>query len=110
MNTHHRRALYLYVAVIGLNFAFGALFGWLNHCGVGNGIYFAVVTVTTVGYGDITPHGWAAHLVALGIMLLIIPLWTGAFSLVTTGLTANHIDKRHDDMKNFVVDATSTSS
>lgn len=95
---HHRRAARLFAAVIVLDLGLGALFGLAEHVGAWNGMYFAIVTVTTVGYGDITPHGWLPHLLAVAIMLLIVPLWSAVFSLVTTGLTADHVDKRHAEI------------
>ena len=93
---HHRRAAWLFSAVIVLDVAFGAVFGLADHVGAWNGVYFGFVTVTTVGYGDILPHGWAAHVLAVAIMLLILPLWSTVFSFVTAGLTADHIDARTD--------------
>lgn len=95
MNWHHTWMTRLLAAVVLLIIVLGALYGYADHVGVLSGMYFAVVTVTTVGYGDITPHGWAPHLLALAIMVLIIPLWSGSFSLLAAGLTADHVDKRH---------------
>ena len=48
------------------------------------GMYWAIVTVTTVGYGDIAPRTWFGQLLAalamvLGYSLIIIP--TGIFSM-----------------------------
>lgn len=98
MNVHHARAAWLFGIVAVLDQGLGALFGAADHVGALNGMYWAVVTVTTVGYGDIVPHGWAAHLLALATMILAIPLWTGAFGLVTTGFVAWHVDDRHDKL------------
>jgi voltage-gated potassium channel Kch len=99
VNIHHKRAAVLFGSVLAAVVLLGAVFGAADHCGTWNGIYFGVTTVTTVGYGDVIPRGWAAHLLAVAIMILIIPLWTGAFSLVTTGFTADHIDTRHRELK-----------
>lgn len=96
MNMHHRRAIWLFCLVVVLDQAFGVLFGYADHVGIFNGMYFAVTTVTTVGYGDIVPHGWAAHLVAVGIMILFVPLWASIFSLVAAGFVADHIDNKND--------------
>lgn len=90
-------------AVAVLVVALGSLYGYTDkQVGTLDGIYFAVVTVTTVGYGDIIPRGWEDHLVALAIMLLIIPLWTGVFSLLTTGFITREAEKRHDEIKEHV--------
>lgn len=102
MNVHAKRALFLLGAVALLVVALGALYGNLTPVGPWDGMYFAVVTVTTVGYGDIVPRGWEAHLVALLIMVLIIPAWSTVFSLITSAVVAGHVDKRHKEMKNHV--------
>ena len=72
-------------------------------------IYWAIVTLTTVGYGDISPHTWAGKLLASIIMILgygIIAVPTG---IVTSEMTrkvnrvkpdvscANCGDNQHDD-------------
>lgn len=94
-----RTALLVLSLSIALDIAFGIAFGFVQHIGVWNGLYFATSTATTVGYGDITPHGAAAHLLAVGIMLTVIPLVSAVFSLLTTVLTARHVDSRHEEMK-----------
>lgn len=96
MNVHHQRAALLFGIVIALDLLFGALFGVADHVGVWDGVYFGIVTVTTVGFGDVVPHGWAGHLIAVAIMLLILPLWSTVFSFITAGLTADHMDAKTD--------------
>lgn len=99
MNMHHRRAVRLFATVIAMGVVIGVVFGYSDHVGPWGGVYFALATVTTVGYGDVVPHGWAAHVLAAALMVLVIPLWTAAFSFVTAGLTADHVDKRHEELK-----------
>jgi voltage-gated potassium channel len=111
VNVHHKRMLMLLAVVAVLVVALGALYGYVDkQLNAWDGMYFAVVTVTTVGYGDIIPRGWADHLVALAIMILIIPAWTGVFSLLTTGMLASHVDKRHDDLKKHVTESSRRDS
>jgi len=95
VNAHHSRALRLFATVIVIDQVLGVAFALASHIYVPDGMYWAVVTVTTVGYGDITPHGWMAHLVSVAVMILAIPLWTGAFGLITAGFVADHVDRRH---------------
>lgn len=95
---HHRRAVKVLITAIALDVALGSGFGLAEHVGVVRGIYFATATATTVGYGDISPHGWLPHLLAMVIMVTVIPLFASVFSLATTGLTASHIDKRHQEL------------
>lgn len=58
-------------------------FALTDHLPVPTGLYWAVTTATTVGYGDVTPHNTAARIVASAVMLTCIPLLAGAFALFT---------------------------
>ena len=49
------------------------------------GLYWAVTTATTVGYGDVTPHNGIGRLIASAVMLITIPLLAAVFALVTGG-------------------------
>lgn len=99
LNSHHMRALRVLIIAIAADGILGLAFGYADHVGVANGLYFSTVTATTVGYGDILPHGWLPHLLAVLIMVTVIPLFASVFSLLTTGLTADHIDTRHEELK-----------
>ncbi|MEW6357928.1 MAG: transporter substrate-binding domain-containing protein [Planctomycetota bacterium] len=52
--------------------------------GVFEGIYWAIVTVSTVGYGDKTPIGCAGRLLAMLVILCVLPI----FLLITAELTS----------------------
>lgn len=56
---------------------------------VGDGIWWAWVTVTTVGYGDIVPTSLVGR--AFAAMLMLIGL--GLFSLLTASLTATFVSR-----------------
>jgi voltage-gated potassium channel len=47
------------------------------------GLYWAVVTAATVGYGDVSPKNPAGRVVAVLVMLTAIPLLAAVFALVT---------------------------
>lgn len=52
------------------------------------GLYWAITTASTVGYGDVTPHNPAGRLVAVVVMLTAIPMLAAAFALVTGSAAA----------------------
>jgi voltage-gated potassium channel len=52
------------------------------------GLYWAVTTATTVGYGDVTPHNPIGRLLASLVMLTTIPMLAAAFALVSGAAAA----------------------
>ena len=100
--THHRRALQVIGWAVLLDMALGLLFALAQGISYWDGLYWAVTTATTVGYGDIVPHGWLAHLVAIVVMLTVIPLFASAFSLLTSGLTSTHVEASEKRIKDHV--------
>ena len=61
------------------------LFALTQHFAFTTGLYWAITTATTVGYGDITPHNASGRLIASLVMLTTIPLLAAVFALVTGG-------------------------
>lgn len=84
-------ALKTLLTAVGLDVAGGIAFALIQHVSVGIGLYWALTTATTVGYGDVTPQGTAAHIIAVLIMLTVVPLFAATYALITTGLTATHV-------------------
>ncbi len=56
------------------------LFAQTQHVSWFIGFYWAITTITTVGYGDVTPHNAAGRWIAMGTMLTAIPLAGAAFA------------------------------
>ncbi len=61
----------------------GVVYSSVESVSVGTGLYWAVTTATTVGYGDVTPHDTAGRVVAVVEMLTAIPLFAGVFAAIT---------------------------
>jgi voltage-gated potassium channel Kch len=58
--------------------------------GYGKAWWWAVQTVSTVGYGDITPHTTAGRLVATAVMIFGVALVPTATSIVVAILLDRH--------------------
>ncbi len=86
--SHRRHVSLLLAAATAGVLAGGALFALTQHLPFTTGLYWAITTATTVGYGDITPHNAAGRLVASAVMLTVIPMLAGVFALVTGGAAA----------------------
>jgi len=63
------------------------MFGGGTVRGVGHGIWWAIVTLTTVGYGDKTPKTLGGRLVALIWMFASVILIAGFTAAITTSFT-----------------------
>jgi voltage-gated potassium channel len=69
----------------------GIAFSATNHIGVGTGIYWSIVTATTVGYGDVIPKNGASQVVAVCVMLTTIPLVGASFALFAGTTVIKHL-------------------
>ncbi|MBE9560795.1 MAG: two pore domain potassium channel family protein [Proteobacteria bacterium] len=68
-------AYYLVPQVQGLGYLEGNFNGSLMDC-----VYFSYTTFTTLGFGDIEPHGHIRHLVGLESLAgLLLITWTASF-------------------------------
>jgi voltage-gated potassium channel len=85
---------------LGLIVICGTLYSYFERAGVGDSIWWAVVTASTVGYGDISPESWQARAMAavlISVMvLLVIPLITAHFA---SKLIVDQDAFRHDEQE-----------
>jgi voltage-gated potassium channel len=90
----------LMLMYLGLVVVSGLLFAWLEHRTVIDSLWWAVVTTTTTGYGDITPVTWAGRLlgavVMLGSILFVLPLLIG---YIATMLIQNRDAFTHEEQE-----------
>jgi voltage-gated potassium channel len=72
----------------------GVAFASVENISAGNGIYWAITTMTTVGYGDITPKTTEGKVIAIAVMLVGI-----GFATLVIGAAAERFvhPHRHDD-------------
>ncbi|GAA2903843.1 hypothetical protein Acy02nite_52510 [Actinoplanes cyaneus] len=78
----------------------GTLYSHFETRSIGDSLWWAVVTASTVGYGDISPSSWQARMLAallISIMvLLVIPLITAHFA---SKLIVDHDAFRHEEQE-----------
>ena len=89
----HAAALATIACAGALDLAGGIVFAAAEHIPVTSGLYWAVATATTVGYGDISPVNPAGRLIAVLVMITVIPLFGATFSLFTSGLSGIRIER-----------------
>jgi len=91
MRTRQRTRILLLLAAAAACVLVGAvLFAHAQrpHLPFTTGLYWAITTATTVGYGDVTPDTGISRVVASGVMLTTIPLLASVFALATGGYVA----------------------
>ena len=94
-----RRLRTLLAALIFFIFLFGYLF-YVSEPDVrnlGDGIWWALVTITTVGYGDITPVTTLGRVVASSLMLLGLGLIATITAIVSAKFIQNFVDHHTND-------------
>src|ERR1700735_3525605 len=85
---HRRHVAVLLAGAVACTVAGGALFAATQHLPFTSGLYWAITTATTVGYGDVTPHNASGRVVASLTMLTTIPMLASVFALVTGAAAA----------------------
>ena len=94
-----RRLRTILAALIFFIFLFGYLF-YVSEPDVrnlGDGIWWALVTITTVGYGDITPVTTLGRVVASSLMLLGLGLIATITAIVSSKFIQTFVDHHTND-------------
>ncbi len=86
---HHRKHIaVLLLAAVCCVLAGAGAFAATQGLPFSTGLYWAITTATTVGYGDVTPHNAAGRVVASLVMLITIPLLASVFALASADAAA----------------------
>jgi voltage-gated potassium channel len=86
---HHRKHIAILLAsAAGCVLAGAAAFAATQQLAFSTGLYWAVTTATTVGYGDVTPRNAAGRVIASLVMLTTIPLLASVFALASGDVAA----------------------
>jgi voltage-gated potassium channel len=85
---HRRNVVLLLAGALACTVAGGAGFAATQGLPFTTGLYWAITTATTVGYGDVTPHNASGRVVASLVMLTTIPMLASVFALVTGAAAA----------------------
>jgi voltage-gated potassium channel len=83
-----RHVLILLGSAVAVVLVGAELFALAESLPFSTGLYWAVTTATTVGYGDVTPHNPVGRLIASLVMLITIPLLAAAFAIVSGAAAA----------------------
>jgi len=76
---------FLVVILASCSILFGEQMDWTGYAGhkYVNGLYFSVVTLTTVGFGDITPERGAPMVICVVLIVLGIPAFGSSLQCMT---------------------------
>ena len=86
---------YVIIATFVMILSGGTLIHYAEGMTLSDGIWWAFVTATTVGYGDISPHTFYGRVIAMILMLVGI----GLLGSVTSTLTSFFMGKRSSSVK-----------
>lgn len=72
-----------------------------GHKGLWDGLWWSVVTLTTVGYGDKSPKTRMGKIVALGLMFSGLLFVSGLTASIASSLTVNQLSSDTSDFSDF---------
>jgi voltage-gated potassium channel len=86
-------AIVLLIVVVGGGAVFSAVERSAQHLSIESGIWWAIVTVTTVGYGDIVPHTDAGR----GVAVIVMVTGIGTAALLVGAASQRFVAGSDDD-------------
>lgn len=93
---HRRHVVVILGSVAAVVLAGAGLFSLAENLPFTTGLYWAVTTATTVGYGDVTPHNPVGKLIASLVMLTTIPMLAAAFAIASGAAAAAGVRRMLD--------------
>ena len=106
--TPRRAAVVIALATTSITVAAGLLMTTIDHKNfpsVGGGLWWAIQTVTTVGYGDHIPETPAGRILAALVMLLGI----GFLTVITAAITSSFVAQAHKSHEDVEHDPPATA-
>lgn len=98
-NNAHRRIAIVTVVTLFLSLLGGGtlLFRWLEGWTWAQSFYFTVTTITTVGYGDLTPSSDATRIVTAIFILIGVGIAAGIISYYGNAVIKHRVQKNIRD-------------
>ncbi len=94
------KIIQLFCVVLGITLVSGVIITWLEpNISFGSGLWWSIVTLTTVGYGDISPASSGGRILAIIIMFFGI----GLLSTLSASLAAIIISQRIKENKGMCI-------
>lgn len=97
-----RGLAYIIVLTLLVALGIGGVFAILEGSDLADGLWWAIVTVTTVGYGDMFPITPAGRVAAALLMLLGI----GFVALITASIAAHFVESQEEESPDLIAEVS----